>query len=521
MCLGGAGASGFLNDTWAFDLASRTWTPLTTTGTPPPPRHAFDGVYDPVGQQLVIYSGQGAGFFNDVWTLDLNTLQWRDVSPASDSARPKKRYGSAAIFDPQTRSLVSFAGFTSEAGRFNDTQSFSLANQTWQDWSPSGISPQVRCLLTGAYDAANRRMIIYGGQRNGQLDDIWSFDLAARTWTDLTPLQRPAGRWFASSVVTNDGRFLLFGGFTSSGNSNDLWSFDLANRQWTKLEVTGGPSARNGALAAYLENETRWILFGGTGDSLFNDVWELRRTAVPSTVTTVSAASFTGGQLTADSIVAVFGTNLATATQTASATPLPTALSGTTVRVTDSLGTLRLAGLFFVSPTQLNVLLPAGMAAGAATLDVYQGEELTATGSLTIAPVAPSLFSANASGQGLAAAVALRLKADGTQSFEPVAEWNATLGRVVALPLDLGPEQEQLFLILFGTGWRANSGLGNASATLGGLAAPLSFLGAQGSLAGLDQANVRLPRALAGRGEVEIRLTVDGQAANPVRVQIR
>src|SRR5262245_23848916 len=66
---GGSGESGLLNDTWAFNLESRTWAKLQTTGTLPPVRFAFDAVYDPAGHQLVIYSGQGAGFFNDTWTL--------------------------------------------------------------------------------------------------------------------------------------------------------------------------------------------------------------------------------------------------------------------------------------------------------------------------------------------------------------------------------------------------------------------------------------------------------------------
>ncbi|MGH9832115.1 MAG: hypothetical protein ACRD9Y_03795 [Blastocatellia bacterium] len=40
-------------------------------------------------------------------------------------------------------------------------------------------------------------------------------------------------------------------------------------------------------------------------------------------------------------------------------------------------------------------------------------------------------------------------------------------------------------------------------------------------LAGLDQVNLRLPRTLRGRGEVDVMLTVDGKTANIVRVSIR
>jgi uncharacterized protein (TIGR03437 family) len=37
----------------------------------------------------------------------------------------------------------------------------------------------------------------------------------------------------------------------------------------------------------------------------------------------------------------------------------------------------------------------------------------------------------------------------------------------------------------------------------------------------LDQINALIPRALIGRGEVDVVLTVDGKIANTVRVNIR
>jgi uncharacterized protein (TIGR03437 family) len=49
----------------------------------------------------------------------------------------------------------------------------------------------------------------------------------------------------------------------------------------------------------------------------------------------------------------------------------------------------------------------------------------------------------------------------------------------------------------------------------------VSFAGAQGDFVGVDQVNVLLPRVLAGRGELDLFLTVDGQLANPLRVQIK
>jgi uncharacterized protein (TIGR03437 family) len=59
------------------------------------------------------------------------------------------------------------------------------------------------------------------------------------------------------------------------------------------------------------------------------------------------------------------------------------------------------------------------------------------------------------------------------------------------------------------------------SVTIGGVAVPVFYAGAQGTYPGLDQVNIVLPLQLRGKGEVDLILTVDGQAANPVRIAIQ
>ena len=41
------------------------------------------------------------------------------------------------------------------------------------------------------------------------------------------------------------------------------------------------------------------------------------------------------------------------------------------------------------------------------------------------------------------------------------------------------------------------------------------------SIVGLDQLNILLPRSLAGRGEVELSVLVDGQEANKLKAAIK
>lgn len=245
--------------------------------------------------------------------------------------------------------------------------------------------------------------------------------------------------------------------------------------------------------------------------------------AAPQAVATVSAASFAQGSLAGETIAALFAQGgLSFVTTAATTTPLPTELSGVKVRVKDAANVERDARLFFVSPQQINFLTPQGTSNGTATITVLRDNNPVGAGTLNLETVAPGLFTANANGQGVAAAVVLRVKADGAQTIEPIARFNAATNRNEALPIEFGPETDRLFLILFGTGFRLHSGLGNVNCTLGGTNAPVDFAGAQGDLAGLDQANIQLPRSLAGRNAtLDLIFRVDGKAANTVQIVVK
>ncbi|NOT62150.1 MAG: hypothetical protein HOP19_18205, partial [Acidobacteria bacterium] len=97
---------------------------------------------------------------------------------------------------------------------------------------------------------------------------------------------------------------------------------------------------------------------------------------------------------------------------------------------------------------------------------------------------------------------------------------NAAL-RFVGTPIDLGPSNEAVYLILYGTGLRNNGGLNNVVAKLGNADAQVLFAGALAGFAGLDQVNVWIPKSLAGAGEIDVVLTVGGKTANTVKVNIK
>ncbi len=238
-------------------------------------------------------------------------------------------------------------------------------------------------------------------------------------------------------------------------------------------------------------------------------------------LTATSAASFRAGAASRESIVSIFGADLATGQQAADALPLPTTLANTSVRIKDGAGNEIPAPLFFISPGQINLLIPAAAANGASVFTVVKSDGTAPSGATQIVPVAPSIFSANASGQGAASGVALRVRSNGSRSVEPIAQFDAARNALVSVPIDLGPATDEVFLVLFGSGLRFRNPQGAAILSIGGVDAPVLFAGSQDQFPGLDQINARLPRSLAGLGEVDVVLTVDGAAANTVRVNIK
>ncbi len=263
--------------------------------------------------------------------------------------------------------------------------------------------------------------------------------------------------------------------------------------------------------------------------------------AAQAQVTVVSAASFDAdGVLAPGSIASAFGTNLAPAIEAATTTPLPTTLHGVRVTVTDlALQTVD-CPLFFVSPGQINFLIPEGLAVGTATVRVRPAAALSEEGpgqnvqqgTITLAKVAQGIFTQT--DLNWAAAFLLRVAADGTQTRESIYYANE-LGQIVPRLLELsrgGDESDVFYLELYGTGFKNVGGpdkvlmlIGN-SVNTGSFTdvdiVPTLYAGPQGS-PGLDQVTVGpLSRRIEhfGGGDVPMLLLTQGRDSNEVWMQV-
>jgi hyaluronate lyase len=240
----------------------------------------------------------------------------------------------------------------------------------------------------------------------------------------------------------------------------------------------------------------------------------LRTAPGSSTLTAVSAAS--GAPVLApESLAAGYGANLAWRLVASTTVPWPDALNGASLLVQDSAGVTHAAPLILVSPGQVNFEVPKDTAAGVAQLTL-QGTPLgylTTTADIEL--VAPGLFSANANGKGVAAAVATRVD-NKTQSTSPVTVFTCPVA-CAPVPIPLTPDST-VYVSLYGTGIRSGS---QVSCTVHGIAVPVLYSGAQGQYQGLDQVNISLPVALTGSGESDVVVTVDGKSANAVTLNIQ
>ena len=253
----------------------------------------------------------------------------------------------------------------------------------------------------------------------------------------------------------------------------------------------------------------------------FRVVAEIIPTIGTGVIAATSAANYQPQNLTPDGLGSLFGSNLPLETKAATAVPLPTTLAGCSVFLKDVLGNEHLAKLLYVSPTQINFQMPPDLPPGTATIYAVLNGNIHSSGALNIVNVSPGLFTAEATGKGYAAAVVQRVKSDGTQVYEPVTQFDPVQNRFVAVPIDVSNAQEEVFLVLFGTGIRGRSSLANVTAQVGATTVEVLYAGTQPEYAGLDQVNLRLPRSLQGMGDVTITVEIDGLAANPVKVQIK
>jgi uncharacterized protein (TIGR03437 family) len=225
--------------------------------------------------------------------------------------------------------------------------------------------------------------------------------------------------------------------------------------------------------------------------------------AQSTSISVVNAASY-GRTIAPDSLATVFGANLAQTTASATLDPngqLPTELASTTVEINGVL-----APLVYVSPGQINLLVPSGLSVGTADVLVRSTTSgSTKGGTALVVASAPGIFTNDASGAGP----------------------GSILNAVTYLPapfLVQTPENgadTRTRIAVYGTGLRyAESVTAQAQDTAGTYPLTVEYAGVAPGYFGLDQVNLLLPPDLDRADTVSLTLAADGNPANVVTFQM-
>jgi hypothetical protein len=195
-------------------------------------------------------------------------------------------------YDAVNSRLIVFGGGSSSTWVLSNANGLG-GTPIWTQLSPTGSLPPPRTNSTNVYDAANNRLIIFGGSGNNQqlLNDAWVLSNAnglggTPQWTQLpaagtkpSPRGDPSGAYDPSS-----NRLILFGGCTGADSSNcrtllgDTWILTNANGlggtpQWSQLATVGSVQSRVSQSAVYDPAANKLIVFGGSepGCNVTND----------------------------------------------------------------------------------------------------------------------------------------------------------------------------------------------------------------------------------------------------------
>ncbi|MBY0507228.1 MAG: hypothetical protein K2X03_25155 [Bryobacteraceae bacterium] len=488
------------NDLWAYSLDDRAWTRLNPSGALPPARLGHTLVWDARRSRLVLFGGQARGFFSDVWAYDVASGAWQQL--ARDDAGPSRRYGHSAILEPGRDRMVISHGFTS-AGRFDDTWSFNLATNAWQNLTPAGTKPLRRCLHHAVYDPGAGQMLLYGGCASGfgpcPLGDLWAFDLATNRWTERTGAQKPPAREHYGMVFDEPrSRLVIYGG-EGGGLFNDTWEY--GNGEWrTSLLANAAPPARSRHEAAFAADRATAFFFGGRLESgePTNELWSL---SVASTGPRLTREGISG-PVAPGQLVSIYGSGFGPA-------------EGVSFRLED--GALPVAGqgisvtwnglpapLSYARTDQLNVQVPYELAgASEASLQVTVNGEASSIVNVPVAATRPVLFAGvfNQDGTPNSATNPART-GDAIVFFATGQGATSPPSRTGYVPRDGYPES-----------------VAATAVTINGERAEVLFRGQAPGTVGIMQVNARIPVGLAS-GARPVRLRVGASESEPIVVYV-
>ncbi|HMJ26063.1 MAG TPA: lamin tail domain-containing protein, partial [Pyrinomonadaceae bacterium] len=386
------------------------------------------------------------------------------------------------------------------------------------------VSPSTATLLSGnvlslamTYGRAisdDGTRVVYSAETATNTTQVFLFDgRGGANVRQITSLGARVTEVPLHPTISGDGTHLAFaarrsvaGAPTNSDGGVELYVLDIPSSQVTK--ITNAPSSATADVVSSLNDDGSVVAFsfprvlsGAVVNSDLANTSEIYMTGTPArppfgAITILNGASLgkepsTTKAVARDSIAVAIGGALANSTQQPQKLPngtFPTNVGGTTVTVNG-----RAAQIFFVSPGQVNFLVPQQTEIGTADVVITNSENFTSRGTVPTLRAAPGVFTKSGDGSG----PGVILNSD----------------TLLEGPFD--PTNGNLRLTIFTTG--ARNAVQN-SVGMGGRVVNAESVIASPDMPGLDEVHVRVPGDLSGVGTVDLFVQSDGHASNPVSV---
>ena len=289
------------------------WTQVPTTApnrAPPGGIAAYSGMaVDGRGHRLFLFGGGHNDYYgNEVWRLDLNSLEWsRDYAPDiganppiediwsrvnastlpggyTDTMRPYSRhtYDSVHWLPDQQRMIVGGGSSYSGTGEYlwnvqggphlnapNDTWFYDPVTMQWEFKGSTLLNAAYLATSRSAYDPTTKRL--YSTRRN--LNGFWEvheYNPATNQWTNHSVSSTYSSGDNAGGFDAARGRLLVMGGLFPT--SDVLVSYDVVSKTWADLgaESSVKPPAGAGYGVAVDLDEDRYIATNNGTAWLFN-----------------------------------------------------------------------------------------------------------------------------------------------------------------------------------------------------------------------------------------------------------
>jgi uncharacterized protein (TIGR03437 family) len=355
-----------------------------------------------------------------------------------------------------------------------------------------------------------------GGANPNRARNLWLFDTVSRSFRRLT-------NQTASVPPTQDELRRLDYNFTPSINSagtsvslnstlnlvptspndvnsdntdgsSEVFGFDVAGGSFRQLTFTP-PSAnfldqRTNKTSTYISNVSTMgdttVSFSSNALSFLPngtnsvDIFQLFMRPITSTSSgarIVNSASLDGTQVARGSLSTVFGTALSN--EVSAPSPFPYISRGVSVKI----GRIA-ARITYISPTQINFILPQGIGNGDTVTFSVNNNGVQSGGTVKVIDAAPGIFTNSGDGIGAPTARCLSKLPDGTDIYyDP--------------PCIVSNDNTNSVLFGFGTGWR--NAAGGIQLKINDRTLDPVYGGPEGGNGGLrDQFNLIIPNDLAG-----------------------